>query len=239
MIDDSCQVLFDLPFCDSVAYAVPSSSQYKRNDQALKDLYDNQAKSYYLNFTRSLAQVACDTTSEAQYSLARTCTDCANDYKTWLCSVLIPRCEDWSANKDGLQPWLQPRNVNPKSTNQTLSFNGTSINSTMQQRYSYNSSRNPLIDTVIQPGPYLELKPCEDLCFDIVRSCPAQLGFSCPNSPAREMGYGRRDPADQQLWCNFPGAVVKLNNQSAAVGLRARVVSVVLSVLMVGVVVLF
>jgi calcium channel MID1 len=107
----------------------------------------------------------------------------------------------------------------------------------MQQRYSYNSSRNPLIDKVIQPGPYLELKPCEDLCFDIVRSCPAQLGFSCPNSPAREMGYGRRDPADQQLWCNFPGAVVKLNNQSAAVGLKARVVSVVLSVLMVGIVV--
>jgi calcium channel MID1 len=58
--------------------------------------------------------------------------------------------------------------------------------------------------------------PCEDLCFDIVRSCPAKLAFACPNSPARELAYGKRDPNDMELRCNFPGAVVKLNIQGAA-----------------------
>jgi calcium channel MID1 len=85
-----------------------------------------------------------------------------------------------------------------------------------RNRFAYNRSRNPMIDKDIRPGPYKEMLPCEDLCFDIVRSCPAQLGFSCPNSPARELTYGKRDPTGQQLTCSFPGAVVKLNVQGSA-----------------------
>ncbi|CAO2648336.1 Nn.00g076030.m01.CDS01 [Neocucurbitaria sp. VM-36] len=225
--DDSCQVLFDLEFCDSVAYAVPSSTKFKLNDTALKELYDNQARSYYQNFSRSLAQVACDTTSEAQYSLARTCKDCERDYKNWLCSVVIPRCENWSADDD----WLQPRNINAAFANGTLAFDGNitrEFNETHRDRFSYNQSRNPMIDELINPGPYKEMKPCEDLCFDIVRSCPAKLGFACPNSPARELSYGRRDPQGNVLMCNFPGAVVKLNVQGAADALSYSMRNVVL-----------
>jgi calcium channel MID1 len=237
--DDSCQVLFDLTFCDSVAYAVPSNKTFKTDDAALKALYDDQAKTYYGNFNNSLAQVACDTTSQAQYSLARTCTDCANDYKRWLCSVLIPRCEDWSANDDGSQPWLQPRNVNAPLANGSLIFDGNvskAFNETIRDRFAFSKSRNPMIDEKIQPGPYLEMKPCEDLCFDIVRSCPAQLGFGCPNNAAREMSYGKRDPKENELQCSFPGAVVKLNVQGTAGALQLRFVSVVLSSLLVAVV---
>jgi calcium channel MID1 len=73
-----------------------------------------------------------------------------------------------------------------------------------------------MIDTDIKPGPYKELLPCEDLCFDIVRSCPAKLEFACPNMPARALQYGKRDPDGNVLKCSFPGAVVKLNVQSAA-----------------------
>lgn len=70
----------------------------------------------------------------------------------------------------------------------------------------------------------MEMKPCEDLCFDIVRSCPAQLGFACPNSPAREVTYGRKDRGNTDtLKCSFPGAVVKLNVRNAAGMLGARV----------------
>lgn len=214
--DDSCQVIFDLDFCDSVAYAVPSNTTFKFNDDGLKELYDSQARSYYSNFSKSLAQVACDTHPEAQYSLAKTCKDCERDYKDWLCSVLIPRCEDWTSNDE----WLQPRNINVPFPNETLTFDGNmtkEFNQTYRDRLSFSSSRNPMIDEIIKPGPYKEMKPCEDLCFDIVRSCPATLGFACPNSPARELSYGKRSNGDN-LTCNFPGAVVKLNVKGAAVG---------------------
>ena len=90
-----------------------------------------------------------------------------------------------------------------------------------------------MIDDVIKPGPYKEMLPCQDLCFDIVRSCPAQLGFACPNSPARELSYGKRDREEQELKCNFPGAVVKLNVQGAASGLGARVGSAVIAAMLV------
>jgi calcium channel MID1 len=215
LIDDTCQVIFDLDFCDSVAYAVPSNPDYKDDDNKLKTLYDEKAKSYYTNFTRSLAQVACDTAPEAQYSLARTCKDCETDYKNWLCSVLIPRCEDWNATGG----FLQARNVNAPLSDGSLTFEGnltSEMNDTIRQRLGYNSTRNPEIDGVTPLGPYKEMLPCEDLCFDIVRSCPAKLGFACPNSPARELSYGKKDPNDFELHCNFPGAVVKLNIRGAA-----------------------
>jgi calcium channel MID1 len=201
-------VIFDLKFCSEVAYAVPSSLEFKLNDTGLKSLYDNKAEAYYQNFSRSLDQVACDTASTAQYSLARTCNDCRRDYRSWLCSVLIPRCEAWNATS----PWLQERNINapfadgtyPHADNLTLEFN-----TTYRDRFAYSKSRNPMIDEIIKPGPYKELLPCEDLCFDLVRSCPAQLGFACPNSPAKELSYGTRDT--RNLTCNFPGAVVDLS----------------------------
>lgn len=211
---------------------MPSSPQFKPNMTRLKDLYDQQANSYYQNFSNSLDQVACNTTSTAQYSLARNCTDCRNDYKAWLCSVLIPRCEDWNATQD----WLHDRNINtpfadgsiPYASNMSLEFNNTRRN-----RFAYNQSRNPMIDLEIKPGPYKELLPCEDLCFDIVRSCPAQLGFSCPNGLAGQMSYGRKDPWN--LTCNFPGAIVKLNQVMGGAGaLTARVAPVVSVVTLAG-----
>lgn len=213
--------MFGLDFCDSVAYAVPSSPEFKFDDNALKRLYDDKAKSYYENFKLSLAQVACDANSDAQYSLARTCKDCERDYKNWLCSVLIPRCEDWSASDD----FLQERNVNAPFANGT----SLTLNETRRNRFGYNQSRSPLIDDIIKPGPYKEMLPCEDLCFDIVRSCPASLKFACPNSPARELTYGKRASDQDSLTCNFPGAVVRLNFQGAAGTLSAHLCSTIIA----------
>ncbi|KAH9883017.1 hypothetical protein J1614_000384 [Plenodomus biglobosus] len=217
---DSCQVLHNLEFCDQVAYAVPSSPKYANDDAGLAAIYDNKAREYYTNFTKSLAQVACETAGESQYSLAKDCTDCATDYKTWLCTVLVPRCEDYTAPGD----WLQLRRIDELLPNETVTINGNitlrgdnttqAFNETYRDRFAYSKSRHPFIDEVIQPGPYKEMKPCEDLCFDIVKSCPAQLGFVCPNSPARELTYGQRDP--DTLKCSYPGAVVKLNVKAGA-----------------------
>jgi calcium channel MID1 len=198
-----------------VAYAVPSNTKYKYNDSVLADIYDTQAKDYYDNFTKSLAQVACDTTSEAQYSLARTCEDCARDYKNWLCLVLIPRCEDWTAKEE----WLWPRNINGKLSDGSIPYGDNTTAEFVDEkrdRHAFNQSRNPLIDEEIKPGPYKEMLPCEDMCFDIVRSCPAQMGFACPNHPGMLSGYGKKDEDPDTLTCNFPGAVVKLNVQGGA-----------------------
>lgn len=217
---DSCQVLFNLEFCDEVAHAVPSSPKYRNDDAGLAAIYDEKAREYYANFSKSLSQVACETAGESQYSLAKTCTDCARDYKNWLCTVLVPRCEDYTAPGD----WLQLRRINELLPNQTVTINGNitlrgdnttlAFNETYRDRFAYSQSRHPFIDELIQPGPYKELKPCEDLCFDIVKSCPAQLGFVCPNSPARELTYGQRDV--DALKCSYPGAVVKLNVKAGA-----------------------
>ena len=201
--DDSCQVLFDLEFCDMVAYAVPSNTKFKVNDSALAEIYENQARQYYDNFNKSLAQVPCDTVSEAQYSLAVTCEDCAKAYKNWLCMVLMPRCEDWTATDSS----LVPRNINKPFANGSLPEMIPGFNDSA----AFSQSRNPKIDTDIDPGPYKELKPCEDMCFDIVRSCPAQLGFACPDGVQRDSMYGQRDENPDRLTCSFPGAVVKLN----------------------------
>jgi calcium channel MID1 len=221
--DDSCQVIFGLNFCTDVAYAVPSSLQFKTNTTGLAALYDTQAASYFRNFSRSLAQIPCDTTSTAQYSLARTCDDCAADYKSWLCSVLLPRCEDFSAS----DPWLQERNIATPFANGTLPYANNMTQEFREQkrdRFAYSRSRNKMIDDVIKPGPYKELLPCEDLCFDIVRSCPAQLGFQCPDREARALQYGKRDLEDQRvLKCNFPGAVVDLNTFRAGAERRGEV----------------
>jgi calcium channel MID1 len=221
--DDSCQVLFDLDFCDTVAYAVPSNTKFKYNDTALAEIYDNQARQYFDNFNKALAQIACDTIPEAQYSLARTCDDCARDYKSWLCMVLMPRCEDWTANDSS----LVPRNIQTPFANGSVPDMIPGFNNSA----AFSQSRNPLIDKEIKPGPYKELLPCEDMCFEIVKSCPAKMGFSCPSGAQRDSMYGRRDANRDNLTCNFPGAVVKLNAQGGAgvLGVQIRGVVVIVA----------
>lgn len=85
-----CQLVYDLEFCSQVAYSVPAANNSLKGE--LGTLYDNQAKSLYSNFSKALQQIACDTTDDAIFSPVKTCQDCANLYKNWLCSVTIPRC---------------------------------------------------------------------------------------------------------------------------------------------------
>ena len=151
------------------------------NLTALGQLHDNHPSAAWSWFEKSLQQVACNTTSSAQYSLARNCTDCANAYKQWLCAVSIPRCEDFSNQAS----YLQPRAVGYPFVNTTLNqlFNNTedtALSAANQMHRYMNSSRNPMIDSAIVPGPYKEVLPCKDLCYNLVQSCPAILQFQCP-----------------------------------------------------------
>ncbi|KAL8822576.1 MAG: hypothetical protein Q9191_006689 [Dirinaria sp. TL-2023a] len=210
--DNNCAVIFNLSFCSNVAYAVPSNLHTQPNLTTLGSLYDTYAANLYQNFSNSLQQIACDTTSSAQYSLARDCNDCDNAYKTWLCAVTIPRCEDYSNNA----PYLQPRAVGQNYPNGSAATNlsdPTFSQSNKTARYM-NSSRNPMIDWQIQPGPYKEVLPCADICYEVVRSCPASLGFACPLK-GHGLNYTYGFNSTGELSCNFPGAVAGVQGSAA------------------------
>ncbi|KAK4156473.1 stretch-activated Ca2+-permeable channel component-domain-containing protein [Chaetomidium leptoderma] len=196
----NCALVVDLSFCDQVAYSVPSNPSYGNSIQ-LGQFYDLYASTMYANFNRSLDQIACEAPSSQRYSLARNCTDCAAAYKDWLCSVAIPRCEDFS----NAAPYLQPRAIGqPFPNGDVLDADALSR---LPNTTTFNSSRNPLIDEVVKPGPYKELLPCDDLCYKLVQSCPAALGFGCPlpGGTGFKGNYARHDPAGG-LTCNFPGS---------------------------------
>lgn len=232
--DGNCQLLFNLTFCDEVAYAAPANAS--STFESLQRFYENYTQTWYSNFNLTLAQIPCNTTSDAKYSLARGCDDCAKAYKEWLCAVSIPRCEDFSNTAS----YLQIRNVGQAFNNGTmldatflnqnyismddaptvqgsLAFNQTYISS-----FATNSSRNGQIDAVISPGPYKEVLPCEDLCYSLMQSCPASMGFACPY-PGRglERGYGKRSG---DLTCSYLGAVYYLNDGPAGIEANGRLV---------------
>lgn len=75
-----------------------------------------------------------------------------------------------------------------------------------------NSSRNPSIDTTVMPGPYKEVLPCTEMCYELVRSCPPSLQFSCPlQGRGLELSYGT--PSTDHLkhvTCNYLGNITRL-----------------------------
>ncbi|KAL8803580.1 MAG: hypothetical protein Q9182_003085 [Xanthomendoza sp. 2 TL-2023] len=191
--DTTCQIIYNLPFCTDVAYAVPSNPTFANRTTDLALTYDNWARTFYANFDKSLQQIPCETTPSARYSLARNCTDCENAYKTWLCAVTIPRCEDA---------------VSPPARGETH----------LRLREP-NSSRNAKIDETIRPGRYREMLPCKELCYHLVQSCPAALQFACPlEERLLNESYGHHRKGDKEWKCNWPGGPNLVN--AAAGGLR-------------------
>ena len=143
------------------------------NSTQLATFYDSLASELFTNFSTTLQLNPCNTSLSAQYSLFRNCTTCLQAYKNWLCAVTIPRCADFTDTSS----FLFPRAVN--------------------------TSRNPSIDQIVQPGPYKEILPCSELCFGVEQNCPITLGFQCPlpGSFAIANGYGE---SNDGTTCNSP-----------------------------------
>ncbi|MCJ1427615.1 stretch-activated cation channel mid1 [Sticta canariensis] len=196
--DGNCAVIYNLSFCANASYAVPYNPNTYPNFSALASFYDNRTEELYKNFTFSLEQIPCNTTSSAKYSLARDCDDCDAAYRSWLCAVTIPRCGDFSAGQGFARSVSQPfwNNTTPSGIDMD-----DAVSKLSNQSKSTNSSRNPMIDQNIKPGPWREVLPCEDLCYQLVQSCPAALDFACPTGKMLEYSYGK--PGQQQL-CNDP-----------------------------------
>lgn len=97
-----------------------------------------------------------------------------------------------------------------------IANNSLTFSNQNRTRTYFNSSRNLNIDTDITPGPYKELLPCKDLCYELVRSCPASLQFVCPTE-GHGLNYSYGNPPEgannTNVTCNAPGMV--LNGTSA------------------------
>ncbi|RBR11409.1 uncharacterized protein FIESC28_09023 [Fusarium coffeatum] len=189
----NCKMVTNLDFCNETQYAVPGNEK-KFNNTALAKHYDDYARKMYANFEKVLMQMPCETPPESRYSLARDCDDCRQAYKRWLCTVTIPRCEDVMGGG---------RHSVVRNAFQALP-NGTELPDNFRKGLTLsanNSSRNAWIDETVNPGPYKELLPCEDICYDVVQSCPSAMNLKCPQPgfPSFEARRGRR-PVQQILY---------------------------------------
>lgn len=230
-LDGNCAVIYGLEFCSDVNYAVPGNPLTFSTSKDLARFYDDAAKASYSNFDKALQQIPCEIANTGQYSLARTCEDCAKAYKSWLCTTLIPRCQDYSSS----DPWLQPRNIAQAFPNGSVSAPELlGMGAGALTSLSLNSSRNPLIDEHVKPGPYKEILPCQDLCYNLVQSCPAAMGFSCPRPGMMgfEAAYGYRPNGsvgeEGQITCNYPGAAYHLSGARGLEPMAWMVLAVVM-----------
>ncbi|KAI1738550.1 stretch-activated Ca2+-permeable channel component-domain-containing protein [Xylaria scruposa] len=199
----ACTFVFNLTLCTETRYAVPGNLANFPNGTALAAFYDNYTRTMWDNFDKVLQQTPCQAPATQKYSLAKDCDDCKQAYKDWLCSVAIPRCEDFSSPDES---YLQMRNINAPFPNGSLV--DESIRNEFGNVRAYNSSRNVEIDDRVQPGPYKEVLPCDYLCYELVKSCPSSIGFSCPvpkNKFSFNTSYAIPDD-NKELSCNYPGS---------------------------------
>jgi calcium channel MID1 len=196
----NCQLVSNLEFCDEVPYTAPGNKE-KFSNTELGKKYDDYAREMYQNFEKVMMQIPCETEAVSQYSLARNCNDCREAYKRWLCSVIIPRCDMLNSTNQ----FAIPRNVGQAFPD------GSSLSKEEREKWDwvpgFNASRNAFIDKEVEPGPYKEILPCEEVCYEVVQSCPAEIGFNCPQPgmAAFEQSYGQRRDDGSVMSCNYPG----------------------------------
>jgi calcium channel MID1 len=189
--ETNCQIIYDLDLCSDVAFAVPgNASVYSAKE--LSAAYDDYARNLYDAFNTSMQVIQCgdDVDDADRYSILRSCDDCRESYRQWLCATTIPRCTDSTINKS----FLFYRDAN--------------------------SSRTDFINNVIQPGPYNEVLPCIDLCYGIMQDCPSSFGFVCPKQglPGFDGAYYLKEGSGSDVTCNYPGVVYTPNNAARVSG---------------------
>jgi calcium channel MID1 len=211
-LEGACTFIFNLTLCTDTRYAVPGNPAKYPNGTALAAFYDNYTRTMWNNFDKVLQQTPCQAPPTQRYSLIQDCDTCKTAYKNWLCSVAIPRCEDYSLHDE---KFLQIRNINAAFPN------GSFVDDDTRKLYghlkAFNSSRNLEIDKTVQPGPYKERLPCDYLCYDLVKSCPASMGFSCP-LPKTIFGFNTSyaiPDNNKSLSCNYPGSAYYPSSTSA------------------------
>lgn len=158
----ACPLVHSLPYCPSVAYAVPlpppPSIISAYDSMSIPSDITNPLLQYMTNFTTTLLTMAC---GRDLYSPLRTCADCQRAYRKWLCSVSFTRCGEATPNNA----------VSSASQSSTLQ-------SALASQTASAAPRNTNLPTFGQP--YNALLPCLETCTAVDRMCPNFLGFKCP-----------------------------------------------------------
>ncbi|KAF7327424.1 putative acetate kinase [Mycena kentingensis (nom. inval.)] len=146
----SCPLVSRLPYCPSVAYAVPlpapPNSQPSYDGSSLPDAVGQPLVSSIANLSVSLTTFAC---GRDLYSPLVTCADCQRAYRNWLCTVSLPRCAD-----------------------EETATSGSALRALQAP-----NARNAAIPA---GNNYTQLLPCIETCTAADRACPTFLGFRCP-----------------------------------------------------------
>lgn len=90
--------------------------------------------------------------------------------------------------------------------------------STKEDYYIHRKShknRNPFINEKIKPlSDYYEVPPCIEMCYHMVRDCPSDFGFACPDQKNQKdlfyRSYGSFNAHSLQDTCNYIGNTTDL-----------------------------
>lgn len=148
--------------------------------------------SYMTNFTQSLLTFAC---GRDWYSPLMTCADCQLAYRTWLCSVQLPRCGESPTTSSTTTSTSSTATATQKKKKRKRSYfwrrdeNAQTVLSTSslspslkaQNSSDPDNSRNANLPALTSnEGNWTELLPCLETCNAVERACPNFLGIACP-----------------------------------------------------------
>ncbi|KAJ6577432.1 stretch-activated cation channel Mid1 [Mycena capillaripes] len=146
----SCSLVSHLPYCPSIAYAVPlpppPAPQATYDSANLPASLAGPLLTTLTNFTTTLTTFAC---GRDFYSPLVSCADCQRAYRTWFCAVSLSRCAD--------------TDTAPSSAALLKSQSPTTRNAGFPSGNSFT-----------------QLLPCLETCTATDRACPNFLGFRCP-----------------------------------------------------------
>jgi calcium channel MID1 len=148
-----CQLVLPTPYCPSIGYSAPleaKSTLVLSSPAPLTTL----PESLITPLTQSLESFSTSLSSKAcgrdYYSHTSSCLDCHTSYRDWICRNLIPRCIDPPTTSSD-GITDQPEVIPPRS----IPRSGGSYD-------------------------YQQLLPCLGVCNRVDRTCPAWMGFECP-----------------------------------------------------------
>ncbi|SCZ94616.1 BZ3500_MvSof-1268-A1-R1_Chr12-3g04000 [Microbotryum saponariae] len=206
----SCQLIYDVPLCPLVAYAVPSPLSV--TPEALISFYSTNLSTYLSAFNRTLSTFPCND-STGDFSPVATCQDCLDAYTSWLCAVTFVRCTDAPEGSTVLEKanwsdsWTLP-STTATGTNGTSSSSSLFSNEGKTEWTSTIVRDNPTASRTsslssdnlatsfpslvfntsftperASPFPYAEVLPClESVCELVGARCPPLMGWACPRA---------------------------------------------------------
>jgi calcium channel MID1 len=217
----SCPLVYALPYCPTVSYAVPlpppPAPALAYDSTLLPSSLTGPLVQYMSNFTTTLLSLAC---GRDLYSPLVTCAECQSAYRTWLCTISFTRCSEPAPGSAISSSIPAPTATGIAALWQTLGSTNQQVPiSALVPQPTSSTPRNPNLPNMTTE--YTALLPCLEVCTAADRACPSALGFRCPHprfNAAASYGVGYIDQGadgvqghgitgvaqDQwgNLWCN-------------------------------------